>query len=373
MKTAIFLGAGASKAEGAPMQNELFQKYFGGGQQWSTEAMKKGLANFFRWMFKIDVTAAPEDLKKVEFPTFEEALGILDLAELRRESLKNFALETAGSENIRLIRQYLVYAMALVIAEELKGSIEQWNAHPAKHPGQGLHQNLVNKLQAQERLQDTIFISTNYDILMDNALLNFPLEEIPGNIDYGVDFTNFDVPENVTQQWRIWRRPTPTATKLYKLHGSLNWLYCPTCNTLTLTPGMKGAIQLIIDEQVSKCRVCQSFMTPIIVPPTFYKDMSKVFLNIIWNKAEIALREVGHIIFCGYSFPDADMHIKYLIKRIETNRNQDLKVTVISNHADKTPEQRKEEEKRFNRFLSCTVKYTEASFEEFANEPQNYY
>ena len=26
------------------------------------------------------------------------------------------------------------------------------------------------------------------------------------------------------------------------------------------------------------------FYTPIIVPPTFYKDMSRIFLGIVWNR-----------------------------------------------------------------------------------------
>jgi NAD-dependent SIR2 family protein deacetylase len=360
MTTAIFLGAGASAAEGAPMQSELFHKYFAGAKQ-GPEAMKMGLAKFFRLMFSIDVAAPQND---VDFPTFEEALGILDLAELRRESLRDLSLDAAASDNIRTTHHYLVFAMALVIAEELSGQIPR------------LHQKVVTNLHAEGHLSDTIFISTNYDILIDNALLNRQVEEISGSfIDYGVEFTNFDVPDGIQDQWRRWNRPKPSATKLYKLHGSLNWLFCPTCNSLTLTPGMKGAIRLLgIDDPAAKCQVCLSLMAPIIVPPTFYKDMSRIFLSMIWNKAESALRKADHLILCGYSFPDADMHIKYLLKRIQTNRNpQDLRVTVISNHPSKTDEQRNEEKLRYQRFLGRDVKYTDSSFEDFANNPATFF
>jgi hypothetical protein len=271
--------------------------------------------------------------------------------------------------------------MALVIAKELGGQIPL------------LHEKLVRHLRNAGHLPNTIFISTNYDILIDNALLNPPPEETSGSlIDYGVEFTNFDLPEDVQEQWRRWNRPNPTATKLYKLHGSLNWLFCPTCNSLTLTPGMKGAIQLLgIDDPAAKCQVCHSLMTPIIVPPTFYKDMSRIFLSMVWNKAESALRKADHLILCGYSFPDADMHIKYLLKRIQTNRSgQKLRVTVINNRPHKEDEndsrpcecqscspqaalQRKNEELRYRRFLGPDVNYEDSSFEDFAADPSRFF
>ena len=55
--------------------------------------------------------------------------------------------------------------------------------------------------------------------------------------------------------------------------------------------------------------------------------MSNVFLSTVWNKSERALRESDILVFCGYSFPEADMHIKYLLKRVQTSRlKEKLKV-----------------------------------------------
>jgi hypothetical protein len=62
-------------------------------------------------------------------------------------------------------------------------------------------------------------------------------------------------------------------------------------------------------------------MFPIIIPPSFFKAMSNYHLLRIWKKAETLLREAKQIIFCGYSFPDADLHIKYLLKRVEVNKS----------------------------------------------------
>ena len=327
--------------------------------------MREHLALFFAKLFQLDVTALK---KRDEFPTFEEALGILDLAELRRESLRGLRGED-GFADIALTRQHLIFAMALVIAHDLRGSLGRHEPQKSH-----LHQELVNALRKYELLRTTTFVSTNYDILIDNALINPPHEEISGSlIDYGVDFTNFDVDPSDPNMWKRWKRPGPDATALLKIHGSLNWLCCRTCNTLTLTPGMKGAIELVKDPSanVAQCDACRSLMSPLIVPPTFYKDMSRVFLSMVWNKAELALRKAEHILFCGYSFPDADIHIKYLLKRAQVNRTGAMpRITVINEHSNKTDEKRRAERLSYKRFLGPGVKYKNLSFEDFVADPK---
>jgi hypothetical protein len=73
--TAIFLGAGASKAEGAPLQGDLFRDYFSSTVfKNSAAVMDRELADFFRDMFHIDVTRP--DVTTINFPTFEEVLSL---------------------------------------------------------------------------------------------------------------------------------------------------------------------------------------------------------------------------------------------------------------------------------------------------------
>ena len=157
---------------------------------------------------------------------------------------------------------------------------------------------------------------------------------------------------------------------LFKPHGSLNWLFCPTCNELEITPKEKGVVtRLISDFRNAACPHCGSVYSPLIVPPSFYKDLNNVFLSSIWNRTDVALRQVKHIIFCGYSFPDADIHIKYLLKRAQTNRESVLKFTVVNNHAGKSSAEMNAEKERFLRFLGCDVRYTNESFEDFVADP----
>jgi hypothetical protein len=128
----------------------------------------------------------------------------------------------------------------------------------------------------------------------------------------------------------------------------------------------------MVDPTQSFCKNCDSIYSPIIVPPTFYKDLSRVFLNEVWNKTENELLEAEHIIFCGYSFPDADIHIKYLLKRVQKNRRAGIpvKFTVINSFDGKDEDVKKEEEYRFKRFLGANVNYTNLSFKDFANNPE---
>lgn len=352
-QTAIFLGAGASAAEGAPIQSQLFEKYFSTRNIVKYPAMYKELSQFFKTIFSIDLS---KSFKNITFPTFEEALGVLDLLEMRRESLRGFDFAGGAQQANRtqLIRLYLTLAMSKAISDGLKMT----NQPP-------WHRKLANNLRVKKLLEQTIFISTNYDLLIDGAL-GF-------RIDYGVEFSG---------QHQFGSRQTKTLSgvqpiKLLKLHGSLNWLYCPVCNNLNSWES-KAVLSLMSEGRpITKCEFCQAVMSPVIVPPTFYKDMTRVFLSSIWNKTENALRDVNHIVFCGYSLPDADMHIKYLLKRAQTNRNfksNPMRFTLVNQHPTKTDAEAETEAGRYFRYFGKkSVTDTRKSFEAFASNPKLFY
>ena len=91
--TVVFLGAGASRADGAPLQGELFRDYFlyyndqPPGRiyhEWDRE-----LATFFDDFFGIDVDD-PRHVESASFPTFEEVLGIIEIADTQNESFRSW-------------------------------------------------------------------------------------------------------------------------------------------------------------------------------------------------------------------------------------------------------------------------------------------
>jgi hypothetical protein len=145
------------------------------------------------------------------------------------------------------------------------------------------------------------------------------------DLDYCIDFTNY------SRTIYDWHRPHPQkSVKLLKLHGSLNWLYCPTCISLTLTPRKKGVREFVYQPEKGKCQDCEKMMVPIIVPPSFFKVMSNYHLQQIWHQAEKVLRDVKRLFFCGYFFPDADIHVKYLLKRAELYRNKPFEIFIVN-------------------------------------------
>src|SRR5258708_3023315 len=155
--TAIFLGAGASAAEGAPLQGKLFQEYFSSDvYQPAHDPMDSDLATFFWRMFGIDVD---EDVFKVQFPTFEEVLGLTDLAILRKEAFRHFDIENraVNSGSLRFIAQHLVFLVAKILHAKLEDRAI-------------LHRRLVSALNEARELRNILFVSTTYDILFVNAL-----------------------------------------------------------------------------------------------------------------------------------------------------------------------------------------------------------
>ena len=181
MQTVIFLGAGASKADGAPLQKDLFSVYFQMiRRRHPVDEMEHELMDYFDLVFGLDCRHA--DPAALSFPTFEEAIGIVDLALARGESLREFSILNRATNSNRLgfIRLYLILMLASVLHARLDGQ----NVH---------HRRLIRKLRRMKRLDTTAFVSTNYDILIDNALM----EAYPHRtLDYGIDFANFDKPDD---------------------------------------------------------------------------------------------------------------------------------------------------------------------------------
>lgn len=339
-REAIFLGAGASASEGAPVQKDLFSEFFRMGTGYGRNPSNTGrLRKFFKHFFGIDIRQNPEG---AVFPSFEETLGILEIAIDRSESFKGYSV-TSRAPDVQTIREDLIFLIALVLNRTLMQP-------------QGHHKTLVERLLNEGSISSTTFISLNYDILIDNALIELHPQY---DLNYGVEFTNY------TRE-RDWKVPdSDRSIALYKLHGSLNWLYCPTCISLTLTP-REGKVPRLVEEPVS-CLDCGMITIPIITPPTYLKGIQNYFLHQIMRSAEHALKEVDRIIFCGYSFPDADLLVRYLLKRVELNYDASPEIIVVNDYEGKGKENRKVEEHHYKRFFrdKDRVRYLDLSFKDF--------
>lgn len=331
----IILGAGASKSEGAPLQNELFKEFF---KRYSEQKHAKPVLDFFLHFWGIDFTKG--DITESSLPSFEECLGILDWAVLRSETLKGYT-----HERINKVRSNLVFLIAKVLEENLRGR----TIH---------HKNLVKRLMNEGLLSKTCFISLNYDTIIDSALAElYPTLFL----DYGIEFSNsFEIPDNESLN-------NGNPILLLKIHGSLNWLYCSTCSQMRITAGERQIIKAFYREE--NCNTCGMPSSPVIVPPTLYKELSNPFIQKIFLKTDTLLRQAEKVFICGYSFGDSDMHIKYLLKRAELFRGNTPDIHVINFHKGKKRKQGELEKQRFLRFFKNKPKvfyHQYTSFEEFA-------
>ena len=175
-KTVIVLGAGASAADGAPVQSKLLREYFQSHsiQGRVSQEMKDALQRYFDRLWGIDVAG---DLTNVLFPTFEEVLGILDIADGRNESFRGMG-DDPHATGTQELRNHLTALIALILEEML-------------HQHYPNHIQLVQRLQEADQLCSTLFVSLNYDIIIDNAIEQASIQAREHRIpDYAVAFAS---------------------------------------------------------------------------------------------------------------------------------------------------------------------------------------
>ena len=252
------------------------------------------------------------------------------------------------------MRRQLILALAVTVAQEAP-------------PVDAYHMQLVDSLREEGLLADVTFVTTNYDTLLDDAVDARGVLQERGTgslVDYGFSGLMESSGDPLEDQHQF---------TVLKIHGSLNWLYCPVCDILDITYASNGVTRLVDEPEDALCSNCEALRTPVIVPPSYYKNMSSVHLATVWGRSYKALKEADQLVFCGYSFPDADMHVKYLVKRAQLNRDalvRPLKAVLVNHHPTKAADTASLERGRFTRFLGeAEVIDTGLSFQQFAAAP----
>ena len=156
---------------------------------------------------------------------------------------------------------------------------------------------LVSFLNQEQLLAKAMFVSMNYDILLDRVL-NVSSEFLQ---DY--DLEDF-VKERGLSEERVRKAPV----KLLKLHGSLNWRMCESCHLLRETGNT------VVWPQ-SQCNDCGNKVArPMLIRPTLLKDFRHRVWRDVWRKAGHVLASASSKwIFIGYSLPMADVWMLRLL------------------------------------------------------------
>ncbi len=338
MKRAVFIfGSGASASAGLPVQASLLRNYFRAGIGYS-DSFRNDLVAFFNDFFYIDVQQLG---RNASFPTFEEALGVLDLAIEKEETFgPNYTLP-----RMRAIRDALIYSMGIAIERKEVSSTNTYY-------------RFVRKLFHKGHFDDGeyAFINFNYDILLDKALMDLKFQNTKIMIDYGIRFAN-ENEEGQGDNFQEWFAISEKdkAVQYLKPHGSFNWMHCPTCNSMYILGNQKS--QVFRTGYIQTREYCVKDKTPldcVLEPPSFFKKYKNAYLQYIWDAMTQLLFQAEVIIFIGYSLPAADMWTKYVLKRSCFNKK---KLLVVVN-------KREREEKRYRRFLG-EVDFKRMSFDDY--------
>ncbi|TBL99722.1 hypothetical protein EYY93_14175 [Hafnia paralvei] len=303
-------GAGASIAEGGPLQRDILKLiYESNDEQINKSEAVVQVRNFINENF---------DISDDVYPTLESIFGYLDYFISKREGL-GYKYTTS---RITEIKEYLIRIIHYIISIP-RGSRE------------GTYRKFWNLVSKKNR--NISVVTMNYDTFIDESF-DF-LYPDKAYIDYCIELMNyhhydeisaFDWWDNPREPISVWEGGDPKPIKIIKIHGSINWKYCNCCNQVLLTAWdtkidlvsmkFKGYIHASCEnpDDIEFDLICPldgNRFDTFIVPPSHIKELSHPVLSKLLDEVAIEIRKTRKIVFIGYSFPEADVHIKALFRK----------------------------------------------------------
>jgi len=328
LRLSFLLGAGASKPEPSniPTVKELLPELLERGRRLDRDDVTK-LADFCerRKIINIEdlLTAAqvatfcsrnPSILQLVNYLLYgsdsrpyetEFFAGTTTLGEVVRRRPRELA---ADLSSVAFLQDTLQVLFGLLSSTML----------PAKP--NAAHEAIASYAKGHE---GSTIVTTNYDCCMDLAL-----GDVIKDFDYRLEFANLRT-ENTGQNDTDELLPIPILTELIKLHGSLNWFYCETCQEVQLFDIRQMVDNFLQDiapyPVIGICRSCGGQSRGLLVPPLAMKFDLAPPLTPLSAGADEAFGAADAIIVVGFSFADADLYIsRMLSKSMQTKSDQRL-------------------------------------------------
>lgn len=172
------------------------------------------------------------------------------------------------------------------------------------------HRAIANFVEKHKR---TSIITTNYDGCIDEELLKR------------------DIPLKGTISGE--NEENPDAVQLIKMHGSINWAYCDSCQDVREF-NLLELKQTFEEDKLSYpvigiCKKCGGLRRPLLVPPLSFKFLMFPNLIDIWNSASQSIQEANYLVVVGYSFSEADTYITKIISR-SMSMNAGQKMIIVN-------------------------------------------
>ncbi|MHA2430390.1 MAG: SIR2 family NAD-dependent protein deacylase [Promethearchaeota archaeon] len=297
----FFLGAGVSKPppSNIPTINELLPELWKKSDRMETKPLKK----LQLWCEENRIENIEEMLTAVTISNFiiknSKVHGLLNSVlypnwpEMKEISIRDI-------DTILLLENMLNTFFSLLV-----GTMVQ--AKP----------NDIHKVLAKYAKSDgnVDFLTTNYDACIDLAL-----DELGVKYNYVLNGS-----ESID------------SNNLVKMHGSINWFYCDTCQNILLPPikTIADSIEKGIPYAVlGMCKYCSAPARQFIIPPITYKFLTYPPIVQVWDRGRNILEYAKVFVIIGYSFSAADDYIaKMLVKAVGQDPKKNIIVVDIENKA----------------------------------------
>ena len=314
-KIAFLLGAGASKPHPSdiPTVKELLPELLGRARRLDREQVThladycndNGISNIEDLLTAVQISEfcsrSPNILNLVEYQLFRDSAPETSRPAFRRNRMRS------DISSVAFLQDTLQVLFGLLSNLMLPAS-----------PNNG-HSAIVKYLNDRP---DTPIVTTNYDCCIDLALIEAEVQ-----CNYGVEFANANA----------LLKPGQRGASLTKLHGSLNWFYCETCQAVWLIDIAKAVNDYRngVGEYpiISVCSQCGGQRRGLLIPPHAMKfDVSSPLQPLIAD-ARRCFESASLIVAVGFSFADADQYIARMISKA-LQASQEVKLVII----DPSPE-----------------------------------
>ncbi len=343
-KYVFIMGAGASKDDNIPIQDEILKNIL------KSEFAFKNKQGTNKKEYK----RVSNEIKKLLKNVFSERNAA---ANIKLESIFNI-LETAIAKNqdignipLAKIRKYYdTLIEGIMFATLTNAKIQEHNIFNKKShsPYTIIGKKIYDGYKNIENI-NLSFITFNYDICLDRVLLSMYDKDQSKSydVDFGVDLGNYE-------QKKWFHRPRKRKIDLLRPHGSINWLFCRSCGKVFSKISKQGnPLDLVLSSKCYNCGL--SSVEPYIVHPTNNRIYENKYIMQIWDKVETILQQADNWCFIGYSLPDTDRYFTYLLSRIYNFRklksvknNKLPQISVVN--INKTINQHSQ---MFNKIISC--------------------
>ncbi|MGE6397941.1 hypothetical protein [Chryseobacterium scophthalmum] len=364
-KTVYFLGAGFSADAGGPIQNQIIQFI---------------LDDHFNFKFsgREDILDAKEEF--VEFIektlqierdlwdsiALEDIFTPIDRSLSNGKSFKNFDVKELS---VKRQKFHLLMGAAIKYGVDYRHKNKDYIDNFAEYVNKTARVRLVD-----QKKDNISLITTNWDILLDNSLnklvRNYSKEEERivdkklAVVDYCCYISSLDKNDHLIKPGLLALGRNGYNIKYLKLHGSMNWLHCPSCQRMYVKFGEKTMLtpppscdhchkNLKLSEDDDAIKLKSNLLLP-----TFIKDLSNIQIQLVWQNAGIELSEASKVVFIGYSLPQADFEIRQLLSRYIPN-HAEVEVVCYPKYGNgdfKSEEDKEKEIKWYKTFFGARIR-----------------